>query len=193
MVVSIERRHFTVEEYHRMAETGIISDDERVELIEGEIWRMSPIGSRHAACVNRLTKLIERFAGDSAIVSVQNPVLLYDDSEPEPDVALLRPRNDFYAGGHPGAHDVLLIVEVADTSQEKDRKVKVPLYMRAGILEVWLVDLVNSVVEVYMQSANETYEAARIYERGEYVEAETIPGLRLRVDEVLGEQSGPQR
>ena len=192
MVVSIERRHFTVDEYHRMAETGIISDDERVELLEGEIWRMSPIGSRHAACVNRLTKLIERFAGDSAIVSVQNPVLLYDDSEPEPDVALLRPRNDFYAGGHPGPHDVLLVVEVADTSQEKDRAVKVPLYMRAGIPEVWLVDLVKGVVEVYTRSENETYEAAKIYARGEYVEAETIPGLRLGVDDVLGEQIKPQ-
>lgn len=100
MSVSIERRHFTVEEYHRMAETGIISEDERVELIEGEIWRKSPIGSRHAACVNRLTKLIERLAGDGAIVSVQNPIRLVDDSEPEPDIALLRPRNDFYASGH---------------------------------------------------------------------------------------------
>jgi Uma2 family endonuclease len=133
MSVQIDRRVFSVDDYYRMVEVGLLKEDERVELIEGEVIRMSPIGSRHAACVARLTKLFSRLAGDGAIVWVQNPVRLNDFSEPQPDVALLKPRADFYAGAHPAAADVLLIVEVSDTTIGYDRQVKVPLYARGGM------------------------------------------------------------
>src|SRR2546426_2118990 len=141
MSITLEKRRFTVDEYHRMAEAGIFSEDESVELLEGEIVEMTPISSRHAACVNKLTRLFTRELGERVVVSVQNPVALTETSEPQPDLALLRPRADFYAAGHPGPEDVLLMVEVADTSATSDRAVKVPLYARAGIEEVWLIDL----------------------------------------------------
>jgi Uma2 family endonuclease len=125
--VRVEKRRFSVHEYHRMAEVGILSEDDRVELIEGEILEMSPIGSRHAACVDRLNRLLNGFADLSAIVRVQSPILLDVNSEPEPDISLLRPSDDFYAGGHPTPGDVLLLIEVADTSVERDLEVKLPL------------------------------------------------------------------
>jgi Uma2 family endonuclease len=141
MGVQLARRLFTVAEYHKMAEAGILSEDDRVELLEGEIVAMSPIGSRHAGLVNRLNRLFSQRAGDQVVVSVQNPVRLGGYSEPQPDLALLRPRADFYTSSHPGPEDVLLAVEVAETSAAVDREVKVPLYARFGVPEVWLVDL----------------------------------------------------
>src|ERR671938_948293 len=138
MSVQIVRRHFNITEYYRMAAAGVFTEDDRVELIEGEIVEMNPIGSRHAACVGRLTKLLERLAGDSAIVWVQNPVQVSDYSEPMPDVALLKRRDDFYAQANPQRTDVLLINEVADSSVEYDRDIKMPLYAGANIPEVWL-------------------------------------------------------
>jgi Uma2 family endonuclease len=132
MGVQVQRRLFTVEEYHRMAEAGILSEDDRVELIEGELVTMSPIGSRHAACVARLTALLFPVGG-RGILWVQNPIRLGARSEPQPDVALLRYRPDFYASAHPGPEDVLLVVEVAETSADADRSLKIPLYARYGI------------------------------------------------------------
>jgi Uma2 family endonuclease len=126
MGVQVQRRLFTVEEYHRMAEAGILSEEDRVELIEGELVTMSPIGSRHAACVKRLVRLLDRAAGDRAIVGAQDPIRLGARSEPQPDVALLRYRPDFYASAHPGPEDVLLVVEVAETSADADRSLKIP-------------------------------------------------------------------
>lgn len=123
----LAKRWFTVGEYNRMAETGILTEHDRVELIQGEIVEMSPIGSRHAACVNRLTTVLSRQGGAGAIVSVQNPIVVDDYSEPEPDVALLRARADFYETRHPEPEDVLLVIEVAETSVETERGVKVPL------------------------------------------------------------------
>ena len=113
MSVQTARRLFNTEEYHRMAAAGILCEDDRVELLQGEIVEMSPIGSRHVACVNRLTQRFSTLLGKRAIVSVQNPVLLGEFSEPEPDLALLRWRDDFYGEALPRAEDVLLLVEVA--------------------------------------------------------------------------------
>lgn len=132
---------FTVDDYNRMAETGILKEDARVELIEGEIKMMSPIGSRHASTVDRSDRALKRLLGDSYIVRVQGPILLDDYSEPQLDLAVLHFRDDFYAGGHPTPADVLLVIEVADSTLQEDRKVKMPLYARAGIPEAWLVDL----------------------------------------------------
>lgn len=143
-------RRFTVGEYERMVDVGILTEEDRVELVGGEIVDISPIGSRHAAQVRLLAGVLQRVAGDRAIVSIQAPIRLDDASEPQPDLALLRPRGDFYATGHPGSEDVRLVVEVADTSVEFERNVKVPLYARAGIPLIWLIDVSGpGVIEVY--------------------------------------------
>jgi len=147
---------------------------------------MSPIGKLHAACVDRLTALFSHYAGQSAIVRVQNPIQLPDYSQPQPDVALLRPRADYYAQSLPVPADVFLVVEVAETSLKSDRTVKVPLYARASIPEVWLVDLKNEVVEVYVLPKEGKYQVSRKARRGETLVVREIPGLSIQVDEILG-------
>jgi Uma2 family endonuclease len=132
-------RPLTVSEYHRMGEAGIFAESERVELIEGQLIAMSPIGSAHFAAVNTLNRLLIRAVGDLAVVSVQNPIRLNDRSEPEPDVAVIRPRDDAYRSGLPGPADVLLIIEVASSSIDYDRGVKLALYARHNIPEFWIV------------------------------------------------------
>jgi Uma2 family endonuclease len=185
MDVQVQRRLFTVEEYHRMAEAGILSEDDRVELIEGELVAMSPIGSRHAACVARLTALLFPVEG-RGILWVQNPIRLGARSEPQPDVALLRYRPDFYASAHPGPEDVLLVVEVAETSADSDRSLKIPLYARYGIPEAWLVDLLEERIEIYCHPTPQGYRSLHIAHRGETVSPALIPSLTVAVDEVLG-------
>ena len=132
MSLQIARHCFTVAEFERMGEAGVFPYGARLELIEGEIVEMSPIGSRHAACVKFLSRFMNRAVGDIALVSTQDPIQLDEFSEPQPDVALLRLRDDFYRGAHPTPADVFLIIEVADTTVEYDRLVKVPLYAKAG-------------------------------------------------------------
>lgn len=186
MSVSVARRTFTVTEYERMASAGILNEDDRVELLEGEIIAMSPIGSLHAACVNRLNSLLTTAVGRAAVVSVQNPIRLTDFSEPEPDVALLRPRSDFYAQSHPTPADALLLIEVADTSLPYDRDTKIPLYARATIPEVWLVDLERETVTQYTRPSGEVYREVNQAGRGRSLASPIIPGLILNVDEILG-------
>lgn len=186
MSVQIERRWFSVEEFDRMIRSGILTGDERVELIEGEIVKMSPIGKFHAACVIRLTMLLTRLVGELALVSVQNPVQLNDFSKPQPDVALLKPRDDFYAQTPPMPDDILLIVEVADTTAASDRTVKVPLYARAGIPVVWLVDLQRDLIEVYARPAGGAYQELSEARRGDTLTLESLPGFKLGVNEIPG-------
>jgi Uma2 family endonuclease len=169
-----------------MAAAGVLSEDDRVELIEGEIVEMNPIGSRHAACVGRLTEFLGRVAGGEAIVWVQNPVQISDFSEPLPDVALLKRRDDFYAQANPQPADVLLIIEVADSSVEYDRDIKIPLYAAAGILEVWLVNLPKEAIEIYTQPIGDAYREIRIVKRGESLATKSIPSLMVNADVVLG-------
>jgi Uma2 family endonuclease len=186
MAVEIARRRFTVDEYHRMGEAGILREDDRVELIDGEIVEMTPIGSRHAGCVNRLNHIFGRALGERVVVAVQNPLSAPPASEPQPDLMLLRPRSDFYASSHPSAGDVWLVVEVADTSVPFDRSVKIPLYARAEIPEVWLVDLTTDGVEVYRRPAASRYAETSRRQRGERLDCAAIPDLVLRVEEILG-------
>jgi Uma2 family endonuclease len=144
------RKHrLTVHDFHRMGEAGILSINSRMELIEGEITDMAPIGSRHAAIVKQLMALFVRAVGARAIVSVQDPIILGEYSEPEPDLALLRPRDDFYALALPRADDVFLIIEVADTTLRYDREIKIPLYARHGIPEVWLIDVEGRTLTIF--------------------------------------------
>ena len=180
------KRWFSVDEFYRMAQAGILNEDDRVELIEGEVIEMSPIGSRHAACVKRLNTLLGRLVEQRMIVSVQDPIYIDEFSEPQPDIALLRPREDFYAGSHPTVSDVLLVVEVADSSIEYDRKKKLPLYARAGIPEVWLANLPEDRFEIHTQPLNDEYQSVAIVRRGESIESHAIAGLSLNVDEILG-------
>ena len=147
----LPRRRLTVSDYHRMGEAGILAPDERVELIEGEIIAMPPIGPAHNGLVSRLIRLFDRAIGDRAIVQARGPVRLSDLSEPEPDLALLRPRDDFYMKRIPEAREALLLVEVADATLAKDRKVKVPLYARHGVPETWLVDVAGERVIAYRE------------------------------------------
>jgi Uma2 family endonuclease len=138
---------FTVKDYHRMAEADVFEPDDRVELVDGEVVKMSPIGTRHAACVRRLTRLLMPLH-EQAILSVQDPVQIGEFSEPQPDVALLRWRDDFYSDHHATPPDIHLVVEVADTSLRHDLIRKAPLYIAGGVPEVWVVDLVAEVVHV---------------------------------------------
>src|SRR5215468_1352903 len=142
MAATFRMRRFTVDEYHKMGETGILAADERLELIAGRIIVREPIGSRHASTVDRLNRLWTSRLGERAIVRIQNPVrFAKEDSEVQPDVLLLRPRDDFYTTAHPVAADVLLLIEVADATLRLERRVRLPLYARVGVREAWLCDL----------------------------------------------------
>lgn len=205
MSVELQRRLFTVDEYHAMARAGVFGEDDRLELIEGEIVEVAAIGSRHAACVKRLIRLLVEKVADRAVIGAQDPVRLSDLSEPEPDVSVLRPREDFYESAHPGPEDVLLIVEVADSSIGIDRHVKVPLYARAGVPEVWLVDLSASPpgegaaadgdastgprrasVEVFRASTPEGYAESERFARDDVLRPEKLSGVEIPLREVVG-------
>jgi Uma2 family endonuclease len=177
---------FTTDEFHRMADAGILSEDDRVELIEGEIVRMSPIGARHAACVDRLTALFTRRFGKRAIVRVQNPLVVGKHLELQPDVAVVKPRVDFYAQKHPRPADVLLLVEVVDTSGEHDRATKLPLYARAGIPEVWVIDVLREVIELYRQPTLRAYRLRQEFRRRRRVSPIAFPRTTFRVNDILG-------
>jgi len=186
MAMPLLHHRFTVDEYHRMAEVGILTEDDRVELLDGQIVAMTPIGPPHAGCVTRLTRLLTRALGDAATVSIQNPVVLGAHWEPEPDVAVLAFRADGYAARHPGPRDVLLLIEVVDSSTHIDRRLKLPAYAAAGIPEAWLADLPADRIEVHRDPTPQGYAAVRIAERGDTVTPLALEGVSLRVDDVLG-------
>lgn len=181
----VTRRRFTVDDYHRMAKAGILHEDDRVELIEGELIEMAAIGSYHFAAVNRLTRHFSGQAGDRFIVSVQNPVRLSRHSEPQPDLVLLRPRADYYEKELPGPDDVLLIVEVSDTTLAYDRKVKLPLYAAAGVPDAWLVNLPRRSIEVHREPRGNRYQQVTVYRKGERIALFALPEVAISVDEIL--------
>ena len=183
MSVQVEKRLFTVEEFYKMAKAGIFGEDDRIELLHGEIIEMSPIGSPHIACVNRLTRLFNKL--DECILSIQNPISIGNYSEPEPDVTLLKYQKDFYQKRKPKPADVLLLVEVADSTVENDKKIKIPLYAFAGIPEVWLVDLQDNKIVVYTEPVGEAYRQSRQYFPGETVTCGTIENFEVAVSDVI--------
>jgi len=176
----------TADEYERMGEAGIFPQDARLELIEGEIYEMSPIGSSHASCVKYLSELLHKLFGGTLTIGIQDPIRLNDFSEPQPDVSLLRRRDDFYHDAHPTPADVLLVIEVADTTVETDRKVKIPLYARAGIKEAWIVNIPDERVEVYTDPSGEAYAQVKEFGRGERAQSETLANLVVGVAELVG-------
>jgi Uma2 family endonuclease len=168
-----------------MADAGILTEDDRVELIEGEIVQMAAIGSRHAACVNRLNRMLVQQAGETAVVHVQNPVRLSDLTEPQPDLAVLRAREDFYAARHPVPADTLLVIEVSHTTLGYDREIKIPLYALAGIPEVWIVDVEGELVEVYREPSGHQYAVQENARRGAVLRPLLVPGIALPVENIL--------
>lgn len=189
MSLPLTRRRFTVEEYYRMAQAGILHEDDRVELIDGEIVQLPPIGDDHAHHVRRLAHLLRGLVGARALVDTLNPLRLDDYTEPLPDLVLLRPRADFYRR-HPRPEDVLLVVEVADTTLRYDRAVKVPHYGRAGVPEVWIVDLPHRRVEVYRAPEGGRYHEVHHAAPGTVLVPGALPELRLPVEEVFGGPPG---
>jgi Uma2 family endonuclease len=186
MALRVTRRRFTADQYHQMAEAGILLEDDRVELIGGEIIEMSPIGRHHASILNRLNELFVHVFGDVALVSVQNPVRLSDDTEPQPDLTLVRRRSDFYDSGLPGPEDILLVVEVADTWVPYDRRLKIPLYGRSGIAESWLIDVNRRTVTIYRDAGAGGYATSRVVRRGEHLAPAAFPDRLLAIADMLG-------
>lgn len=189
MLAPVTRHRFTAEEYHRLIEAGVFDEDDRVELLDGEVIEVSPIGSRHGAAVRRATYILMRGLASEAIVSVQNPVRISDLSEPQPDLALLKPRRDFYENSHPTPEDVLLILEVAETSAHYDRDVKAPLYAASSIPEVWVLDLSTGFLEVLRQPTPQGYRSILRLAGGERVAPLAFPEFPITVADLLGRSS----
>ena len=185
MSVQVTKRLFTVSEYHRLIEAGILSEDDRVELIDGEIIEMTPIGSHHSGRVNRLNALFGSSLGQRVIISIQNPIQLDDHSEPQPDLSLLKLRADFYIDAHPTPTDVLLVIEVAETSVEIDREVKLPKYAESLIPEAWIVNIPGDVLEVYIRPQNGVYQEKQYLRRGQTLTLQSMPDIRLNVNDIL--------
>jgi Uma2 family endonuclease len=182
---TVRRHSLTVDDYYRMAQTGVLAPDARVELIEGEIFDLAPIGTRHGSTVKRLLHLLAAAVGDSATIAVQDPVRLSNRSEPQPDLMLLKPRDDFYAEAHPEAADVLLLVEVSDTTARYDRKIKLGLYARHGVCEVWIVDLDNHQMRIYRNPVGEVYTEVQDTAKPGMLSPQALPGVVIDASKLL--------
>jgi Uma2 family endonuclease len=187
MPVAVSRRRFTADDYQRMGQAGILGREDHVELIDGEIIAMTPIGTRHCASVDRANRAFVTKAGDRAIVRVQGSVRLDLYSEPEPDLVLLRPRADFYASAHPGPADILLIVEVAESSIEYDRDVKAHVYARSGVLEYWLADLNENVLLRHSSPGDGAYRNVQRYTRGQSLAPQLLPECIISISDLFGD------
>jgi Uma2 family endonuclease len=185
-IAKVPKYSFSVAQYERMGEIGIFREGDRVELIGGEIIEMSPIGRLHAACVDALSEVLRERLQRTVNIRIQNPIRLDDDSEPQPDIAVLKRRDDFYRGAHPKPEDVLLLIEVAETSLAYDREAKLPLYAFYGIREVWIVNLAEERIETYADPVEGVYETSASYGRGEEIQSGAVAALKLNVSEVLG-------
>ena len=180
------KHRLTVADFHKMGDAGIFHEDARVELIEGELFDMPPIGSGHAGTVMIFIHLLARAVGDLAIVGAQTPIVLGEESEPQPDIVLLKPRDDFYTRSHPMPEDVLLLIEVADSSTYYDRSIKIPLYAHHGVPEAWLIDLPHKRLELYRHPMPEhkTYQHVEPYHEGT-VSPQLLPNVTIRVADLF--------
>ena len=182
--LTIPRRLLTLDEYHTIGTAGVLKEDDRIELIEGEMIEMAPIGSRHLAKVNRLARLLSQCIGDQAIVSVQNPIALPPHNEPQPDLALLKPRADDYEGKLPSAEDILLVIEVADTTLAYDRDAKMPIYARHDIVETWLVDIQGQTVSIYQEPGKNGYRRLLTPTRNESITPTQLPNVVIQLVDI---------
>ena len=189
-MVGLLEHVFTVEEWEEMGRVGVFDEDSRVELIDGRVLDMNPVGDRHTSCVKRLTEMFVIVAHGIAIVSVQDPIRLSDSSEPQPDLALLRYRDDFYRNAKPGPADTLLVVEVADTSLKQDRT-KGIYYARAGIAQYWIVDLNGEKVIEFRDppghggSSEDGYHSERAFTGEERLIVDALPQIAFTAAQIL--------
>jgi len=179
------RKKFTVEEYHKLGEVGIIGPDERTELIDGDIILMAPMGSRHFSRLIRLVRIFPKLFNDRASVAIQGPVRLNNGLEPEPDLSILKYREDDYEDLLPQPQDVYLLIEVSVTTVEYDRNEKSVLYSQAGILELWIVDVNAELVEVYRNPSVNGYESIQQFRRGDTISPLAFPDIAISVDDIL--------
>ena len=186
MQIETTKKLFTVDEYYRMAEAGILGPEDRVELIDGEIIRMTPIGTRHAARVNRANEMFVAAFKGKAVVSVQNQLQLTNYTEPEPDIVLLKPRTDHYDGKKVRAEDAFLVLEVSDSTLRYDRDIKVPRYAAAGIPEVWIENLDADELLVYRDPVDDKYITVLTLHPGDSVSPVAFPETIFQVGELLG-------
>jgi Uma2 family endonuclease len=186
MRIEATKKLFTVDEYYRMAEAGILTREDRVELIDGEIIEMSPIGGRHLGCVNAANSAFNNAFHGKVVVSVQNPLQLSNYTEPEPDLVLLKFRKDSYRGKKPEAADALLVVEVADTTFAYDSRVKLPRYAAAGVPEVWIENLVDDLLMVYRNPEGKSYKTCLRLKTTDSVSVELFPDMVFVVSDFLG-------
>jgi Uma2 family endonuclease len=186
MAVDVARRRFTISEFEKMIRKGVFEEDERIELIDGEIVEMSPLELPHMVCVSRLNLWFTSRLGQTALVWVQNAIRMPNNTRPQPDIVLLKWRDDFYAGKHPTERDVLLMIEVAASSLSYDRKIKGPRYAAAGIPEYWIVNLPKSIVEVYSGLNQDRYESVRTAGRGESLPLPNGLEGSISVDDIFG-------
>lgn len=186
--MALQRNHyrFTVRDYEQMVRVDLISESAHAELIDGAVWRLAQISPRHASTVTRMDRALSAVIADTVSVRVRGPILLDDYNEPQPDLTLIDFRQDFYATQNPMPEDIDLVIEVADTSLQWDRKIKAPLYARAGIPEFWLVDLHGEAIVRYSEPLEGKYRVVRRLRRGQHLTAATLPGLRLPVAAILG-------
>jgi Uma2 family endonuclease len=189
MAITVNTRKFTVDEYHLMFNAGVLTERDRTELIAGEIINMSPIGFKHASCVARLGQLFTLKLLDLAVVFSQNPVKLNNNSEPQPDLAILKYRADFYNQQLPQKEDVLLIIEVADSTLQFDQNIKIPLYENAQIPEVWIIDLNNNILEIYRDLREGKYQEIRKITTKENISMIALPEIILSSTEILNNTS----
>ena len=174
MAIFVEKRLLTVEEYHEMERVGILGPSDRVELIHGEIIKMGPIGSKHANTVNKLNTVFKDLCKEKVVLSVQNPVVLNKLSEPQPDISVLRHRDDFYGDSHPQAEDVFFIIEVSGSTIEFDRQTKAAIYAAAGIAEYWVVDLERDQIELYSTPQNDLYRETSIFTKDDKITSQFL-------------------
>ncbi len=181
---TVKRMKFDVHAYHQLIASGILPPDQKVELIDGEIIEMSPVNSLHAGIVKKISRLFySNTNSQEIIVSVQDPILLDEYSEPQPDLALLQYRADIYTKSHPSPEEILLLVEVSNSTLDIDKKIKLPLYAQASIPEVWIINLVDEQVEVYSKPKHQIYTQTNIYQAGDIVANTFLP--ELKVDDIF--------
>jgi Uma2 family endonuclease len=181
----IARHAFTTDEWHRMGELGLFDEHARAELLDGDIMDMTPIGSRHAGIVNRLNRMLVTAVGNRAVVAPQNPVFLDKYSEPQPDLALLTPRGDDYAHGHAEPGEILLLIEVSDSSLAYDRDRKAPYYARTGIPECWIVDLTSLEVLVLRSPGPNGYQVVDRRRAGDVLSMAALDEVSVSVAEMF--------
>lgn len=187
MVTQYVRRRFTVDEYHKMADAGILGEDDRVELIDGEIVEMSPTNIPHAVCMDRLNMAFAPVLAGRGIVRVQSAIYIDEINEPEPDVNLLKTHDYLKRQYHPGPDDILLLIEVVDSTVSADRRQKVPRYARAGVPEVWLVNSPKRAIEVYLDPVAGKYSRIKRAGLGQSISPQSLPDITVRVDDIISQ------